>query len=228
MRKIILLIAIICYATSATAQKKVSVLGDSYSTYEGFMTPSCNLSWYAGEDGKGKRNDVSRVEETWWHLLIKKQGWTLEANNSYSGATICFTGYRGEDYSDRSFITRMYNLGNPDIILIFGGTNDSWARSPIGINKYSDWTRTDLFQFRQAFCYLLSSMRKLYPQARIINITNNQLKQDITTATEEICNHYGVINIQLRDIDKQHGHPSVKGMKEIAQQIEEALQERPK
>ena len=122
MRKIILLIAIICYATSATAQKKVSVLGDSYSTFEGFMTPSCNLSWYAGEDGKGKRNDVSRVEETWWHLLIKKQGWTLEANNSYSGATICFTGYRGEDYSDRSFITRMYNLGNPDIILIFGGT----------------------------------------------------------------------------------------------------------
>ena len=96
MRKIILLIAIICYATSATAQKKVSVLGDSYSTFEGFMTPSCNLSWYAGEDGKGKRNDVSRVEETWWHLLIKKQGWTLEANNSYSGATICFTGYRGD------------------------------------------------------------------------------------------------------------------------------------
>ena len=49
--------------------------------------------------------------------------------NSYSGSTICNTGYRDEDYSDRSFINRTTLLGNPDIILICGGTNDSWANA---------------------------------------------------------------------------------------------------
>lgn len=47
--------------------------------------------------------------------------------NSYYGATICYTGYRDEDYTDRSFITRSSLLGNPDIILICGATNDNWA-----------------------------------------------------------------------------------------------------
>ena len=45
----------------------------------------------------------------------------LERNNSYSGSTVCHTGYKGADYSDRSFITRMVDLGQPDIILVFWG-----------------------------------------------------------------------------------------------------------
>lgn len=30
---------------------------------------------------------------------------------------------------------------------------------------------------------------------------------------------YGVTNIHLRDIDKQWGHPSIKGMKSICEQV---------
>ena len=84
-------------------------MGDSYSTYEGYMSPSHNLSWYAGKDGgEGvKRNDVKQVEQTWWHLLTSDPAYTLERNNSYSGSTICHTGYRKEDFSDRSFFTRV-------------------------------------------------------------------------------------------------------------------------
>lgn len=143
----------LCLYTNAFAQKKVSILGDSYSTYGGYVSPSVNICWYDAEvGGKNAQNDVRHVEETWWYRLIKENGYQLERNNSFSGATVCCTGYDKNDYSDRAFITRMYNLGRPDVIFIFGGTNDSWAGAPIGEYQYSDWSKEDLYQFRPAFC----------------------------------------------------------------------------
>ena len=112
------------------------------------------------------------MEETWWYRFIHEHGFQLERNNSYSGSTVCHTGYEKADYSDRSFITRIHNLGTPDIILVFGGTNDSWAGAPIGVYQYDGWTKADLYSFRPAFCYLLASLKQLYPAARIYNITN--------------------------------------------------------
>jgi len=50
---------------------------------------------------------VVNVRLTWWWQLIKDGGYLLEKNESYSGATICYTGYNDEDYSPRSFITRI-------------------------------------------------------------------------------------------------------------------------
>jgi len=54
-----------------------------------------------------------------WHKFIKENNYRLCVNNSFSGATICNTGYNQADYSDRSFITRMDKLGCPDIIFIY-------------------------------------------------------------------------------------------------------------
>ena len=68
--------------------------------------------------------------------FIHEHGFSWNVNNSYSGSTVCHTGYEKADYSDRSFITRIHNLGTPDIILVFGGTNDSWAGAPIGVYQY--------------------------------------------------------------------------------------------
>lgn len=67
---------------------------------------------------KGRKTDMVSVRNTWWHQFIKENNYRLCVNNSFSGATICHTGYRSEDYSDRSFITRMKALGCPDIIFI--------------------------------------------------------------------------------------------------------------
>lgn len=214
-------------APKDSVPQRISVLGDSYSTYGGYVSPSTNLCWYNGTDGgTNKQNDVSRVEETWWHLLTSLPEYRLEVNNSYSGSTVCHTGYKGADYSDRAFITRVHHLGHPDIILVFGGTNDSWAGSPIGSYRHFGWSRTELFAFRPAFCYLLHQLRELYPTARIYNITNSELSDDITNSMEEICRHYGVPNIRLHDIDKQWGHPSVKGMRSIFEQVRERLEEK--
>ena len=40
---------------------------------------------------------------------------------------------------------------------------------------------------------------------------------------DRICRHYGVTNIRLHDIDKQWGHPSVKGMESICRQVGDVL-----
>ena len=34
-----------------------------------------------------------------------------------------------------------------------------------------------------------------------------------------ICNHYNIDCIELHDIDKKSGHPSIKGMEQISEQI---------
>ena len=93
MKRTISLLAILLVGLIAQAQtKSVSILGDSYSTFEGAI-PQGNAIWYFKKNNP-KQTDVNRVEQTWWDLLIKRKGWKLEMNNSYSGATICNTGYR--------------------------------------------------------------------------------------------------------------------------------------
>ena len=204
-----------------SAQQKVAILGDSYSTFAGHLSPASNFPWYSADLNSdiAKNNDVHSVEQTWWHQFVTKMGYELVCNNSFSGSTICHTGYNKEDYTDRSFITRLHHLGNPDIILIFGGTNDSWAGVPIGEYQYEGWTNADLYNFRPAFAYMLHNLRQLYPQAKIYNITNSELSEAVTVSADEICRHYNVPNLLLKDVEKQWGHPSVRGMEAICNQL---------
>lgn len=129
------------------------------------------------------------------------------------------TGYHDDDYSDRSFISRVGNLGCPDVILIFGGTNDSWAGSPIGEYKYDNWSRYDLYSFRPAMAYMLSEISDRYPNVEVYVILNDDLKDDIDNSVKEVCRHYGVDCIELKEIDKMSGHPTIKGMAQIADQV---------
>ena len=223
MKKITLTILAVLMAGIAVAQTKaVSILGDSYSTYEDFVTPATNELWYYAKNSDQK-TDVKEVRQTWWHQLIKENGWRLAVNNSYSGATISYTGYDGNDYSPRSFNTRMDNLGQPDIIFIFGATNDSWAGSPIGDFKYEDIKKADLYEFRPALAHMLRWMTDRYVNTEIYFILNTELKDEINTSVKTICAHYGVPVITLTEVDKISGHPSVKGMRQIADQVNSFL-----
>lgn len=203
-------------------KKSVSILGDSYSTFENFVEPSENALWYFVKPNP-ELTDVTDVKQTWWHKLISENGYKLEKNNSYSGSTICNTGYRGEDYSDRSFITRMNNLGSPDILLIFGATNDSWADAPVGEFVWSDWDNDQLKSFRPALTYMLAYVVDRYTNTEILFIINDGLKPEITSSIIEACNHYNVPYVQLKEIDKTAGHPNIHGMSQISQQVKTSL-----
>ncbi len=134
------LVSLLLFAASAAipgvaqVAPSVSILGDSYSTFEGYIEPESNVTWYY-EPVRDDRTDLRTVDQTWWHRFVTENGYKLCVNNSYSGSTICNTGYDGADYTTFSFVTRCKNLGNPDIIFIFGATNDSWAGAPIGEYK---------------------------------------------------------------------------------------------
>ena len=199
------------------ANPRVSILGDSYSTFRGIIPPG-NAIWYPN-----KKADVTKVEECWWYLVIQAINGKLEKNESWSGSTICHTGYYGRNASKFSFAARTGRLGDPTLILICGATNDSWANSPIGDYKWSDWTEKELFSFRPAMAKMLADIKKLYPDAEVYFILNNGLKPVINESVHEICKYYRVPCIDLKNIDKQSGHPSVKGMKAIADQVVKAI-----
>lgn len=222
----VLLLSIMAFTSnSVNAQKKsVSILGDSYSTFKGYLQPDSNNVWYLVES---QGNDVVKVEQTWWHQLITKMDWKLCQNNSYSGSTIAYHGYNNFDFRLRSFENRASDLGNPDIIFIFGATNDSWSGTKVGEYKYSDWDTSispdltgELYTYRPALAKMLDYMTKRYINVDIFFILNTELRDDINESTIEICKHYNVPIIYLHDIDKQMGHPSIKGMKQISDQVE--------
>jgi len=217
MKKLFLLMLMAVMFTYASAQtKKVSVLGDSYSTFVGII-PSNYSSFYPND-----RNDVTKIEQTWWSLYVNAKGYALEKNDSWGGTTICGTGYGGMDSSRSNFISRVDSLGNPDIIFVFGGTNDAWANSPMGEYQYSDWTKDDCKYFRPALACLIDMLQKRYAQAEICFILNSELREPVNESMREVCKHYNVKLVELHDIEKQNGHPSINGMKSICDQLLEA------
>lgn len=200
--------------------KTVAILGDSYSTFDGYI-PQGNASWYFSTP-QGE-NDVVRVEDTWWHQFCAKSGYELMLNESWSGSTICNTGYDAVPCPTWSFIARMKNVAgrrnDPDLILVFGGTNDSWADSPIGEMKYEGWTEDDLKSYLPSCCYMLDYLTKEAPESTIVCIINSELKPEITQGQIDACTHYGVYSLLLHDIEKKWGHPSIAGMAAISDQL---------
>ncbi len=114
----------------------VFILGDSYSTFKNCI-PEGFATYYSPE----KENcDVEKMEDTWWGIVLNATESNLVLNSSWSGTTICNTGYNGDDNSNKSFIARFDKLiadgffeqNKIDTFLLFGGTNDCWAYSPMG------------------------------------------------------------------------------------------------
>jgi arabinogalactan endo-1,4-beta-galactosidase len=206
--------------------KLVSILGDSYSTFEGYVTPSTNALWYFLHPDPNL-TDVSSHTQTWWYRFIDEHGYHLCLNNSCSGSTICNTGYNGLDASNSSLLTRSNNLGNPDIIFVFGATNDDWAGAPIGEYKFSDWTKDDTYSFRPAMAMMLDSMKARYKNAEIYFILNDGLKASITESCKVICQRCGIPLIAISGIDKRANHPTIKGMGQIVKEIDQALYTKP-
>lgn len=202
------------------AQKTFSVLGDSYSTFTGDVYPSTNRVWY-----DGTKNGVTNKDMTWYRLLAESTGMTLHRNASFSGSPICYDGW-GEgttDSNQSSFVARYDDVGDADLIFVFGGTNDSWIGVSQGEYKYSDWTETDLESFRPALACLFYRLKNAYPNSEIIFIKNTGLTSAIQSSISTITAHYSVPVIELSNITKTDGHPTNVGMSQISMQVEAYL-----
>lgn len=202
---------------------KVLILGDSYSTFEGFIPPEYG-SYYCSAGNP--ETDVNQVEQTWWYQVMKKTNSDLVLNNSYSGTAICNTGYSGPN-DPYSFIRRFDKLvgtgffvdNKIDTVLIMGGQNDDWSGSPVGEMKIQNWTDEDLLQYGLALCYLMHRLKTVLPNARILFVINSDMKAEIMDYQEKASDVYDVEFIRLHAIHKMNGHPTIKGMNQIAEQI---------
>ena len=205
-----------------------SILGDSYSTFEGYVDPETNDVW-----GSYSEIGVTHVEQMWWFKVANEMEWLLEKNNSFSGSLISnYADFEaGNYYAPHSFLRRMEGLGNPDVIFILGGTNDVWQNAPFGDYVYSDWTEEQLCSFRPALAYLLDNVKRLYPNAKLYFLLETdpcpggieeETRLNLIESAHVITNHYGVDCIDL-NIHKDWWHPDEKGQNDIATQVIEVL-----
>lgn len=206
--------------------KTFAILGDSYSTFRGWI-PEGNEAYYPNPE---RVADVLKVEQTWWHQLMTKNGMVLLRNDAFCGATVC-TQVRERHTKSACYVERVNNSfanipGQPEYIFLFGGTNDHWMERVHGKVKFGRWNEEDLKQAIPAYCYVLYRLKKNYPNAKIISIINTDLHPEITKGWVLAAEHYGVKTVALRDIHKQNGHPTALGMTQIAQQVEAALLEK--
>lgn len=205
--------------------KNVLILGDSYSTFRG-CNPDGFAVYYSPDETE--KTDVRARSETWWARLEERAELNILENNSWSGSTVGYTGYNGSDCSHTSsFIYRLGKLAErgffenekPDTVLIFGGTNDSWANVPLGNVTFTDHSDEARRTVLPAICCITRMLSELLPKGRVIFIINTNIKPEIGEAIKLAAEHYGTEYIELKDIDKRNGHPTVKGMEDIANEV---------
>ena len=207
------------------ALNNVIIFGDSYSTYLGHI-PQGYAVYYSGR--RETPPDLEDVSQTWWHQVISEADGKLVQNNSWSGSTICYTGYGCTDRSkSSSFIYRLNKLADEgffkknkiDTVFVFGGTNDNWCQAPVGQLQFSDWTHDSLFFVLPAVCYFFKRLKEELPNSNIYCLINTNLRADITNGMKKACEHYGIKYITFDSIDKVNGHPTAKGMTDIKEQV---------
>lgn len=136
---------------------KISILGDSISTYEGFAPYGYHVYY---REGRIFENGLTGVEDTWWMQTIHALGGTLCENASFSGSTVAGAYFPAACSDERC---RAVGAGDaPDLILIYMGTNDRGFEISLGL-EYPE----DPFGFYGAYRSMLQKLKRLYPQAKI-------------------------------------------------------------
>lgn len=159
-------IAISKFINAENVGKKISILGDSISTYDGYV--GNNPSYYPS-------SDVTSVDDTWWKQIIERLNGKLLVNNSWSGSTVTYRD--GQSYKAMCLPDRCEKLGtdteNPDIILMLCGTNDYRGGMSLGTYTGADNLPelTSNLGFRECYAIMLNSIRIKYPDAKIYCFT---------------------------------------------------------
>lgn len=174
---------------SAYKGKTLSILGDSISTFAGYI-PSGNANYYTGSNC-----GVSSVNDTWWMKLINALGMTLKLNNSWSGSRVTTTN--GD--AGAGCMARCQNLGtNPNVIIVFMGINDFNNEVPLGTYDGNGTFPTATTTFREAYAIMLNKIMTAYPRTEIWCATLPACERNGETGAPEINGN----NVLLDDFNK--------------------------
>ena len=204
---------------------KISILGDSISTFEGYLPEGYPSHYPAG--------NVRKVEQTWWYQMIERNGWTLGSNNSYSGSRVSNTIPIQLPHSNLADDSRILNF-NSDVIIVFAGTNDFGARIK----------QPTLCQFKEKYQYMINGLLEKNPNTKILLCTplrrrdlktkqKSKIKlSNISKTIKEIGGGYECCKIidlyshriKLSDFFYIDGlHPNAKGMSILSNWIEKDI-----
>ncbi|MBD5520928.1 MAG: hypothetical protein HDR03_06830 [Lachnospiraceae bacterium] len=154
--------------------KTLSILGDSISTYEGWIPDEYAV--FFPLDG-----EVGDVDETWWKMFMDDAGMQFCANSSSSGSTCV-----GDSLSidNPKFACSNYRIDDligkggtyPDVIIVYMGTNDCLTSIPIGENDGTQFVEEGVIEtFSDAYTLILDKLESQYPMAQIYCCTLTQL-----------------------------------------------------
>ncbi len=176
---------------------KVSILGDSISTYMGY-NPSGFPVYY--KEDRLYENEIESVNDTWWKQVIDSVGGELCINNSYSGSLVA-----GEFESSACSIERCSMLHTevvPDIILIYIGTNDRGFEIDVGFDAPQD-----TLKFYGAYRAMLRQLKANYPYAKIVCATllMGRLKDTVNLSYDRFMRADDRYNKAIRMAVKEEG-----------------------
>ena len=209
--------------------KKISIMGDSISTYEGFNPPGYHVYY---TPFNRRQYGLYSVNDTWWWRVIKKLGGELCVCAGYSGGMVS-----GIDFPAACCQRRIDELsgekGKPDIILCYIGTNDYGY----GVNISGD----NETSFAYAYELMIKRMKNTYPDADIVCATLMKPEEDFepfvpvngkgydlydyNRPIREACRRQKVFLADLADDDIRFSapggsiHPNRAGHKTIADQF---------
>lgn len=154
----------------------VSILGDSISTYSGFI-PDGYAVYYDQE--MQKQNGLTSVYDTWWAKVNQAFDAFLCVNNSYSGSEVSGWDFPAGCCRERIMHLRTSEY-SPDLILIYMGFNDFGYGMLISCAPLSNYGQTNLLFFEDAYHQMLTGLRFFYPYAKIVCATlmRTTLKQN--------------------------------------------------
>lgn len=214
-------------------KRKVGIMGDSISTFDGALCNPDYIPYYPGKDPNVTANPsiaVNSKEKTYWYRLIynyMKNG-ELDVNTSWSGTRVIHevkTGRQSGKSIGAGFVDRAYDFVDPDIIVIHGGTNDRNQSTPVG--EYT-WDlpigQGNLGNYRSAYIELIKMIQNRYEGVQIILIIGDRLTTDYEKATIAIAEHFGLpyVNFVGVTIDKCSGsHPTAPAFDKMAKMIYE-------
>lgn len=146
--------------------KKVSILGDSLSTFTGTMPDDYNV--YYPEHG-----DIPNADQTWWGQLLTNTGMVLCSNASSANTDVTGNSLAMDGSAPGCSIRRVMDLrgtdgSSPDVIIIYMGINDFARSRTLGsFTAPGAQTEGEVTVFSDAYELMLQKIKALYPAASI-------------------------------------------------------------
>ena len=191
---------------------KLSILGDSISTFDGYIPTDYNI-FYPGS------GDISTVEKTWWWQVMNATGMELNANASSSNTTITGDSLDTTGSSTKRMIdlTPGDDGPAPDILIVFMGTNDFLRSVELGtFTEPSPQDEGVVNNFCDAYELMIQKLNALYPNAEIYFCTLLETNAgDVDEypqsypATNKNGNTIGDFNAEIATIASAYSYPVI-------------------